>query len=52
MLAGELYVNQPFYCDYGKNYIFIGAGSVVTHDLAARHNLNLLDAPIGTIVKF
>ena len=24
----------------------------VAHDLAARHNLNLLDAPIGTIVKF
>ena len=26
--------------------------STVAHDLAARHNLNLLDAPIGTIVKF
>lgn len=58
MLAGELYVNQPFYCDYGKHIrvgkrffanfgltilpgvtiganCTIGAGSVVTHDLAA-----------------
>lgn len=24
----------------------------VAHDIATQHNINLLDAPIGTVVKF
>ena len=26
--------------------------STVAHDIAAKHNIHLLDAPIGTVVKF